>query len=94
VMDGTAGRFIDEHKDRGSPGRGWGIEPIAEILDIATSTYHAAKRGLHRHGRSVAPNWSRRSPGATPDDQAVRWFVRSKPLGWSNNVQARAEETR
>ena len=36
-------RFIDEHKDRHSGTLRWGIEPIAKILGIAPSTYHAAK---------------------------------------------------
>ena len=36
-------RFIDEHKDRRSGQLRWGIEPIASILGIAPSTYHAAK---------------------------------------------------
>ena len=36
-------RFIDEHKDRRSGELRWGIEPIASILGIAPSTYHAAK---------------------------------------------------
>lgn len=36
-------RFIDEHKDRRSGELRWGIEPIAEVLGIAPSTYHAAK---------------------------------------------------
>jgi putative transposase len=37
-------RFIDEHQDRRSGGLRWGIEPIAEVLGIAPSTYHAAKK--------------------------------------------------
>jgi putative transposase len=36
-------RFIDEHKDRRSGALRWGIEPIAKILGIAPSTYHAHK---------------------------------------------------
>jgi putative transposase len=36
-------RFIDEHKDRRSGLLRWGIEPIARVLGIAPSTYHAAK---------------------------------------------------
>jgi len=36
-------RFIDEHKVRHSGDLKWGIEPIAKILGIAPSTYHAAK---------------------------------------------------
>lgn len=35
--------FIDEHKDRRSGRLRWGIEPIARILEIAPSTFHAAK---------------------------------------------------
>jgi len=37
-------RFIDEHKAQRSGTLRWGIEPIAKILGIAPSTYHAAKR--------------------------------------------------
>ena len=37
-------RFIDEHKARRSGGLKWGIEPIAKVLGIAPSTYHAAKK--------------------------------------------------
>ena len=37
-------RFIDEHKDRRSGELRWGIEPIAQVLGIAPSTYHAAKK--------------------------------------------------
>ena len=37
-------RFIDEHKDRRSGQLRWGIEPIAKVLGIAPSTYHAAKK--------------------------------------------------
>jgi putative transposase len=36
-------RFIDDHKDRRSGSLLWGIEPIANLLGIAPSTYHAAK---------------------------------------------------
>lgn len=36
-------RFIDEHKVRRSGTLVWGIEPIAKVLGIAPSTYHAAK---------------------------------------------------
>ena len=36
-------RFIDEHKDRRSGELRWGIEPIARVLGIAPSTYHASK---------------------------------------------------
>ena len=35
-------RFIDEHKARRGDLK-WGIEPIAKVLGIAPSTYHAAK---------------------------------------------------
>jgi len=37
-------RFIDEHKDRRSGELRWGIEPIAQVLGIAPSTYHAARK--------------------------------------------------
>ncbi len=37
-------RFIDEHQDRRSGMLRWGIEPIAKVLGIAPSTYHAAKK--------------------------------------------------
>jgi IS30 family transposase len=37
-------RFIDEHKDRRSGKLRWGIEPIAQVLGFAPSTYHAAKK--------------------------------------------------
>jgi hypothetical protein len=37
-------RFIDAHKERRSAGLVWGIEPICAVLQIAPSTYHAAKR--------------------------------------------------
>lgn len=36
-------RFIDVHKDRRSGKLAWGIEPIAKVVGIAPSTYHAAK---------------------------------------------------
>jgi hypothetical protein len=36
-------RFIDGHKDRRSGQLRWGIEPIAKVLGIAPSTYHAVK---------------------------------------------------
>jgi putative transposase len=36
-------RFIDSHKDRRSGQLRWGIEPIAMVLGIAPSTYHAVK---------------------------------------------------
>ena len=35
--------FIDAHRDRRSAGLKWGIEPICRVLQIAPSTYHAAK---------------------------------------------------
>ena len=37
-------RFIDEHRDQRSGDLRWGIEPIARVLGIAPSTYHAAKK--------------------------------------------------
>ncbi len=37
-------RFIDEHKDRRSGTLRWGIEPMAKVLGIAPSTYHANKK--------------------------------------------------
>ena len=37
-------RFIDTHRERRSAGLVWGIEPICGVLQIAPSTYHAAKR--------------------------------------------------
>lgn len=36
-------RFIDEHQDRRSGELRWGIEPIARVVGIAPSTYHASK---------------------------------------------------
>jgi putative transposase len=36
--------FIDEHRHRVSGALAWGIEPICAVLQIAPSTYHAAKR--------------------------------------------------
>ena len=36
-------RFIEGHKDRRSGQLRWGIEPIAKVLGIAPSTYHAVK---------------------------------------------------
>ncbi|MGE0307979.1 MAG: IS3 family transposase [Acidimicrobiia bacterium] len=36
-------RFIDQHQDRMSGSLRWGIEPICTVLQIAPSTYHAAK---------------------------------------------------
>jgi putative transposase len=35
--------FIDAHRDNVSAGRKWGIVPICRVLQIAPSTYHAAK---------------------------------------------------
>ena len=50
-------RFIDEHKDRRSGTLRWGIEPIAKVLGIAPSTYHAAKTAAAvGRARSVTPN--------------------------------------
>jgi putative transposase len=37
-------RFIDEHQDQRSGQLRWGIEPIARVLGIAPSTYHAARK--------------------------------------------------
>jgi putative transposase len=37
-------RFIDDHQDQRSGQLRWGIEPIAKVLGIAPSTYHAAKK--------------------------------------------------
>ena len=37
-------RFIDDHKDRRSGQLRWGIEPICAVLQIAPSSYHAAKK--------------------------------------------------
>jgi hypothetical protein len=36
-------RFIDAHRERRSAGLRWGIEPICKVLQIAPSTYHAAR---------------------------------------------------
>jgi putative transposase len=36
--------FIDEHQHECSGQLRWGIEPIAKILGVAPSTYHAAKK--------------------------------------------------
>jgi putative transposase len=36
-------RFIDENRGRRSEGLLWGIEPMCRVLQIAPSTYHAAK---------------------------------------------------
>jgi transposase InsO family protein len=35
--------FIDAHRDCQSGGRRWGVEPICEVLEIAPSTYYAAR---------------------------------------------------
>ena len=35
--------FIDAHRDCESGGRRWGVEPICEVLEVAPSTYYAAK---------------------------------------------------
>ncbi len=35
--------FVDAHRDHESGGRRWGVEPICEVLEIAPSTYYAAK---------------------------------------------------
>lgn len=37
-------RFIDDNRDRRSGQLRWGIEPMCRVLQIAPSTYHAAKR--------------------------------------------------
>lgn len=37
-------RFIDAHRQNVSAGLRWGIEPICRVLQIAPSTYHAAKK--------------------------------------------------
>jgi len=37
-------RFVDAHRERRSAGLRWGIEPICKVLQIAPSTYWAAKR--------------------------------------------------
>jgi putative transposase len=37
-------RFVDAHRERRSAGLRWGIEPICKVLEIAPSTYWAAKR--------------------------------------------------
>ena len=36
-------RFIDAHRDCETGGRRWGVEPICEVLEVAPSTYYAAK---------------------------------------------------
>jgi putative transposase len=35
--------FIDAQRDRETDGLVWGVEPICRVLQIAPSTYHAAK---------------------------------------------------
>ena len=35
--------FIDTHRDRQTDGLVWGVEPICRVLQVAPSTYHAAK---------------------------------------------------
>jgi putative transposase len=36
--------FIDAHRDRATAGLRWGVEPICAVLQVAPSTYYAAKR--------------------------------------------------
>jgi putative transposase len=36
--------FIDAHQDRVTAGLRWGVEPICRVLQVAPSTYYAAKR--------------------------------------------------
>jgi putative transposase len=36
--------FIDAHRDRETAGLRWGVEPICRVLQVAPSTYYAAKR--------------------------------------------------
>jgi putative transposase len=36
--------FIDAHQDRETEGLRWGVEPICAVLQVAPSTYYAAKR--------------------------------------------------
>jgi putative transposase len=36
--------FIDGHRDRRTAGLRWGVEPICRVLQVAPSTYYAAKR--------------------------------------------------
>jgi putative transposase len=36
--------FIDAHRDRVTAGLRWGVEPICAVLQVAPSTYYAAKR--------------------------------------------------
>jgi putative transposase len=35
--------FIDAHRHRQTDGLVWGVEPICRVLQVAPSTYHAAK---------------------------------------------------
>jgi putative transposase len=35
--------FIDVHQDRATAGLRWGVEPICHVLQVAPSTYYAAK---------------------------------------------------
>jgi putative transposase len=35
--------FIDANKERDTDGLRWGVEPICEVLQFASSTYYAAK---------------------------------------------------
>jgi hypothetical protein len=48
-------RFIDSHKDRRSGQLRWGIEPIAKVLGVAPSTYHAAKWRFGSEGELSIP---------------------------------------
>ena len=36
--------FIDEHRDHETGGVRWGVEPICTALQVAPSTYYAARR--------------------------------------------------
>lgn len=36
--------FIDEHRDRRSAGLRWGVEPICDVLQVAPSSYYAARK--------------------------------------------------
>ena len=36
--------FIDEHRDHVTEGLRWGVEPICTALQVAPSTYYAARR--------------------------------------------------
>jgi len=35
--------FVDAHRARRSEGLVWGVEPICRVLQVAPSTYYAAK---------------------------------------------------